>query len=118
MPTAVAYKNQAVGAGNAAEQVMGTNGSVTIPPRTKLIITDWIMTYLGAGFLRIREDNLAGPLVIQHRFSGDGEIQGDLASPIEILNADPTNPKTVVFTEEGAFANSQFTAGRFENIDN
>ena len=118
MPTAVAYKNQAVGAGNAAEQVMGTSGSVSIPPRSKLILTDWIMTYQGAGILRIREDSISGPLVIQHRFSGDGEIQGDLSSPIEIMNADPTTPKTVVFTEEGAFANSQFTSGRIESLDN
>lgn len=110
------FKNQAVGAGNAAEQIMATNGSVTIPPLSKLVITDWIMTYLGAGILRIREDSLVGALVIQHRFSSDGEIQGDLESPIEINNFDPVNPKTVVFTEEGAFANSQFTSGRTDTI--
>ena len=115
MPT-TPFKNQAVGAGNAAEQVMATNGSVTIPPLSKLTITDWIMTYLGAGILRIREDSVSGPLVIQHRFSGDGEIQGDLESPIQIKNFDPAAAKTVVFTEEGAFANSQFTSGRIESL--
>lgn len=115
MATATAYRNQAVGAGNAAEQIMGTNGSVTIPVGKKLVISDWVMTYQGAGTLRIREDDLTGPLVIQHRFSGDGEIQGDLDSPIEIKNFGAT-PKTVVFTEEGSFANSQFTAGRIESL--
>jgi hypothetical protein len=110
------FRNAAVGAGSAAEAVMGTNGSVTIPPLSKLVITDWIMTYQGAGILRIREDSLGGTLVIPHRFSADGEIQGDLESPIEIANFDPVNPKTVVFTEEGSFPNSQFVSGRIDPI--
>lgn len=114
-PIATPFRNQAIGAGNAAEQIVGTNGTVTIPAQRKLVITDWVMTYQGAGILRIREDNLAGAIVIQHRFSGDGEIQGQLGSPIEIVN-NTGSPMALVITEEGAFANSLFVSGRMETI--
>lgn len=76
------FNRQAIGAGNAGEQVVGTNGTFTVPEGFKLVITDWIGTYRGEGTIRLRKTNAAGAIVYQQYFAAAGEIQGDLKTPM------------------------------------
>ncbi|MGE5663135.1 MAG: hypothetical protein ACM31I_02255 [Deltaproteobacteria bacterium] len=109
------FRQQAVGAGNGAEQIVGTGGSIVIPEGQKLQITDLLGTYQGAGIQRIREDNLVGAEITRVRYAADGTIIAGLGTPVEILGA--PGGKTIVVTEEGAFVNSLTVVGVMEPMN-
>ncbi len=111
-------RNQAIGAGNGAEQIVGTNGTIQIPAGQRLQITDLIGTYQGAGIIRIREDNLVGAEVTRLRFAADGTILSGIGTPLTI-NGNPAGgaAKDVVITEEGAFVNTLTVVGVLESLN-
>lgn len=109
------FRQQAVGAGNGAEQIVASGGSIVIPEGMKFQITDLIGTYQGAGIQRIREDNLVGAEITRVRYAADGTIIAGLGTPAEILGV--PGGKTIVVTEEGAFANSLTVVGVMEPVN-
>lgn len=110
------FNRQAIGAGSASEQAMGTNGTFTVPDGFKLKITDWFCNYRGEGTVRIRKGSLAGGIVFEKYFAAAGEIQGDVKTPIVISAPLGGGDVTVVITEEGSFANGMYLAGIFQSI--
>lgn len=110
------FNRQAIGAGNAGEQVVGTNGTFTVPEGFKLVFTDWIGTYRGEGTIRLRKTNASGAIVYQQYFAAAGEIQGDLKTPMSVSAPLGGGDVTLVITEEGAFANSLFLSGNYQSI--
>lgn len=110
------FANQAIGAGNAAEQVVATNGTIVIPKNRELTIEDFLATYRGAGIIRIRNASLVGAILFELRFAADGSIQGDFKNGLHI-EATLTAARTIVITEEGAFANSILLLGVLGTLD-
>ncbi|MGI0149744.1 MAG: hypothetical protein ACREDF_09480 [Thermoplasmata archaeon] len=116
---------QLIGAGNAAERILTgavgaaqggvvlTAGTITIPANRVVRITNLVLTYRGAGVLRLRQTNLAGLIILEVRIAGDGTIIVDrVESPIQVVaNAAAA---VVVATEEGAFVNSVFLSGKID----
>jgi hypothetical protein len=108
------FNQQALGTGNAAETVFNTNGTIVVPPRQTLNVTDYILDFQGAGIIRIRETDITGAIKMQRRIAADGEIISDLKTPLFLENADLLLPKNFVITYQGAFACAAFFAGQFD----
>lgn len=108
------FNQQAIGAGNAAETVFNTLGTIVVPPLQTLNLTDYILDYQGAGIIRIRETDITGAIKMQRRIAADGEIISDMKTPLFLENTDPINPKNFVVTYQGAFACAAFFAGQFD----
>lgn len=109
------FNQQAVGVGNASETVFDTNGIIFVPVGQELDITDYVCSMQGAGFLRVRADNISGAIVHQRRFAADGEIIGDSKTPL-ILKNTGTQVRQFVLTYQGAFTCAWFMAGRFDTL--
>jgi hypothetical protein len=114
-----------IGAGNVAERILTgvvgvqqggltlTAGTQTFSANRFVRISNLIMTYRGAGIMRLRQTNLAGAIILEIRFAGDGTITVDrVESPIQVVSG--AVAAVVVVTEEGAFVNSIFLSGKIE----
>ncbi len=100
----------ASGTGNAAEALMDVNPTVTIPARGVFQIWNFLATFSGAGYIRLRETDINGAELLRIRFSADGLIQGDFRTAPLQYKAGAT-ARTLVLTQEGAFANSILISG-------
>lgn len=103
------FRNQAVGAGAAVESVVATNGTITIPANRTLRITDVVLSYGGAGVLRIRQNNILGPVLFMAQFGGQGSFEKTFKTPM--LFEGGSTGLVIVITEEGAFPNSFLISG-------
>lgn len=102
--------NFSSGTGNAAEALMDVNPTVVIPAGGIFQICNMIATFAGAGYIRIRETNLVGAELFRIRFAADGTIPLDFRTAPMQFKAGST-VRTLVFTQEGAFANSILVSG-------
>ena len=103
--------NFSAGNGSASEALMDVNPTVAIPARGVFQICNLIATYRGAGIIRIRETDLNGAELLRVRFAADGTIPLDFrTAPLEFRAG--ASARTLVFTQEGAFANSVTVSGQ------
>jgi hypothetical protein len=107
----------AIGAGSGGESVVGTNPSFTVIKDHVLKVTDVCCTYQGAGYLRIRQTDIAGAIMFQRRVAADGDIQADFKTPLELSGGSGSAGTAYVITQEGNFPNSMLLIGTVEGAN-
>lgn len=102
--------NFSSGTGNAAEALLDVNPTITIRAGGVFQICNLIATYAGAGYIRIRETDINGAELFRIRFAADGTIPIDFrTAPMQFKAG--SSDRTLVLTQEGAFANSVLISG-------
>lgn len=95
----------ASGTGSANEAVMDSNPTITIPAGGSFSIASYLLTYQGAGTIRLRETDINGAELCRFRCAADGQIEGGGLSPYPLgpWKAPKDAARTIVITQEGDF---------------
>lgn len=103
------YRNTSVGTGSAAEQVVPLNGLFVVPKGSTLALNGYVVSTDGPVTVRLREDSVTGPIVMELEFPSKALIGGDIIAALEFIAVQAA--KTLVVTEEGQYRNVTLLTG-------